>query len=220
MVLKMRASGKAGLDLRHPGLEQGLALGGLGHHDGLSQFRQSRHILGAHHHVAPALGVSHQALHLRVVGVADDESGVALGGPTSNNGLHLGHPGTGGVNDPRRPALQLAPILGRDAVGPDYHQALRRRLPRLKHRNPPLFQEFQHLGIVNQRAVGIDLGLAFVDGLQDHLQSPFHADAKAGGAGQHHFHLPCLLLPDLGPGVDQCIKYRFFFGIWERNLRC
>ena len=156
---------KAGLDFRHPGFEQGFTLGGLGHHDEVAEFRQGRHILGAHHHVAPALGVAQQALHLRVVGVADDEGGVALGGPTPDDGLHLGHPGAGGVDDAGPLALQLPPLLGRDAVGPDHHQAFRHRLPRLEHRNPPLPQQIQHLGIVNQGTVGIDLGLAFVDGL-------------------------------------------------------
>ena len=41
---------------------------------------------------------------------------------------------------------------------------------------------------MDQRAIGVNLGLVFVDGLQDHFQGPFDADAKTGGAGQNYLH--------------------------------
>ncbi len=157
--------GKPGRNFLDPGLELGLALGGLGHHDQLVQVRQVRHIPGGGHHVAPGLGVAQQAPDLRMVGVPHDQGGAPFGGPAPDDGLDLGHPGTGGVDDAPAGLLQQAPFLGRDAVGPDHYQSRRDLFPGLQNRNPPFPQQFQDLGVMDQRSIGVNLGLVFVDGL-------------------------------------------------------
>ena len=81
---------------------------------------------------------------------------------------------------------------------PDDDQPRRHLLPGIQDGNPPLPQQLQDLGVVDQRAIGVNLGLIFIDGLEDQLQRPFDADAKTGGAGQYHLHreLPPGLSPD------------------------
>ena len=165
MVLKICAWGNRAVISWTRASNWALALGGLGHHDQLVQVRQVRHIPGGGHHVAPGLGVAHQAPDLRMVGVPHDQGGAPFGGPAPDDGLDLGHPGTGGVDDAPAGLLQQAPFLGRDAVGPDHYQSRRDLFPGLQNRNPPFPQQFQDLGVMDQRSIGVNLGLVFVDGL-------------------------------------------------------
>lgn len=156
--------GKAGFDFLDPGCELGAALGRLGHHDQFLEFGQRRHLLSGGDHVAPPLGVAQEPPHLRVVRVPDDEGGGSLAGPTPDDGLHPGDPGTGGVDDPAARILQLPAFLGRDAVGPDNHQPVGNHLPGVKNGDAPFPEEFQHLRVVDQRAVGEDPPLVLIDG--------------------------------------------------------
>ncbi len=193
--------GKPGGNLLDPGLKLGLALGGLGHHDQLVKVRQVGHILGGGYYVTPFLGVAQQAPNLRVVGVPHDQSGEPFGGPAPDDGLDLGYPGAGGIDDTPAGLLQQAPFLGRDAVGPDNHQSLRHFFPGLQDRDPPFPQQFQDLGVMDQGPIGVNPGLVFVDGLQDHLQRPLDADTKPGGAGQNYLHRE---LPPMAAGCAPC----------------
>jgi hypothetical protein len=151
--------------------------------------------------VTPCLGVAQQAPDFRMIGVPHDQSGEPFGGPAPDDGLNLGYPGAGGIDDAPASLLQQAPFLGRDAVGPDYYQPRRHFFPGLQNGDSPFPQQFQDLGVMDQRAIGVNLGLVFVDGLQDHLQRPLHADAKPGGAGQNYLHRE---LPPKAAGCEPC----------------
>ena len=122
------------------GLELGLALGGLSHHDQRVQVRQVRHILGGGHHVAPVFRVAQQAPDFGMVGVPHNQGGAPFGGPAPDDGLDLGHPGTGGVDNAPAGLLQQAPFLERNAVGPDHYQSRRNFFPGLENGNPPFPQ--------------------------------------------------------------------------------
>ncbi len=123
--------------------------------------------------------MSHKSPHLRVVGVPDNDGGKALFGPAADNGLDPGHPDAGGVNDAGAGGFQGVTLLRGNAVSPDNHKPFTRNLPFLEDPDAPFLQQLHHLGIVNQGPIGINIGVVFVDGLQDHLHGIFHAHAES-----------------------------------------
>ena len=176
---------------RRPGLDglvEARVLGGLGHDDGLFEDGQLPELLQGGRHVAPVAGIALEADDLGVVPVPDDDRGVALGRVLANDGLHADDPGAGGVDDVEAGGAQPLLGLGGDAVGADQNRAGPRRGDSVADRDALLLEEFEHLGIVNQGAVGADGPLLFVRGFEHHLHGPAHTHAEAGGFGDQDFH--------------------------------
>ena len=59
--------------------------------------------------------------------------------------------------------------------------------PFFKIADAALLQQLQHLGIVDQRPIGIDFAGLLVDGAQHQFHGSFHTHAEARGAGQDNF---------------------------------
>ena len=206
--------GRPGFD----GLVEARVLGGLGHDDGLLEDGQLLEFLQGRGHVAPVTGIALEADDLRVVAVADDDGGIALGRVLANDGLHADDPGAGGVDDVEAGGAQPFLGLGRDAVGADQDRAGPRRRDPVADRDALFLEQVEHLGVVNQGSVGADGPLLLVRGFEHHLHGPAHPHAEAGGFGDQDFHAfnrrrPC---PGRGGGPGGRLRITF---CRERPLR-
>ncbi len=69
------------------------------------------------HDMATALGIAHETQDLGMILVADDDGGISLFGPFTDDNLHLRHSGTGGVNNLASQGLLTGPFPGEEYHG-------------------------------------------------------------------------------------------------------
>ena len=163
-------------------------LGGLGHDDGLIENRQGvefRH--GTDHHARIA-GISHQPHHFGMVPVPDDNGGKALAGMNADDGLDPDHARTGGIHHPESGILEPLLVFRGHSVSPDQHGPGSVFGNRLQDRDALFRKQSEHLGIVDQRAIGVYGRGVFARRVQGHFHCPPDTHAEPGGLGNLDLH--------------------------------
>ena len=102
-------------------------LGGLGHDDGFFKLRQLLEVFERGRHVAVFPGIALEADHFRVIPVADDDRGIALGGVFADDGLNADDPGASGVDHLEPGGGQSVLGVWRNTMGPNQYGAAARR---------------------------------------------------------------------------------------------
>ena len=111
-----------------------------------------------------------------------------LTGMAPDDRLDLDHPRAGGVHHLESGCLQPMPGFRGNPVGPDQNRSLASYGDLVENRNPFFRQHFKHLGIVDQRPIGIDRSAVLLGGVEHHLDGPAHPHAETGRLGDEQFH--------------------------------
>ena len=160
---------------------------GLGDHEKLFNLRQIGHLLGAPDHVDVSLGIPHETDHLGVISVTHDHGGISLSSVRTDDGLYLGHSGTGGIYDPQSAGAKDFTIQGRDTMGPDDHGALLDAGNILDGNDTFRLEEIDDLLVMDEGAEGINGAFAPVGLGEDHVHGPMHPHTKSGRSCQFYF---------------------------------
>ena len=129
----------------------------------------------------------HDALDLRVVGFADDDHEVAAVHEFLGGLVRLAHVRTGRVNHVQTVRACGGDDCGIDAVGANHQDAVLDLVETLRDDDAALVKRRDRLGVVNERAKGVDVGAA-LGGLLGELERAFDSVADAGVPGDFDSH--------------------------------
>ena len=169
--------------------------------------------------------MSHNALHLRVGGVAGHQEHRALGFGPGGNVLDLLHKGAGGVVVHDAALLQRIVNGAGHAVAPDDDLVPGGDIVHgISHQRTAPFHIGHRLRVMDQRAQRCHL-MALVQQIVGQFHRAVHAKAEAGGLGKTNFHSvsPSLNLSashSLGSSPNRGAKFTLLFSCLPYQGRC